>query len=93
VNEVGRACGTHGTGEKCTIFWQESPRDREHSEHQGIDRTMGSEWILGRWLVGAEWIQLAQDRDRWRALVKAVELFGYSMYAKCVHEHNSKISK
>jgi hypothetical protein len=34
---------------------------------------MGSKWILGR-LVGGdvEWIHLAQDRDRWRALVNAV---------------------
>jgi hypothetical protein len=34
---------------------------------------MGSKWSLGR-LVGGrvEWIHLAQDRDRWRAVVKAV---------------------
>jgi hypothetical protein len=34
---------------------------------------MGSEWILERdWLVGAEWIQLAQDRNWWRALLNTV---------------------
>jgi hypothetical protein len=34
---------------------------------------MGSEWILGRlaW-GGVDWIQLARDRDRWRAVVSAV---------------------
>jgi hypothetical protein len=34
----------------------------------------GSEWILGRWAGGGgvEWIQLAQDRDGWWALVNAV---------------------
>jgi hypothetical protein len=34
---------------------------------------MGSEWILGRlaW-GGVDWIRLAQDRDRWRAVVSAV---------------------
>jgi hypothetical protein len=34
---------------------------------------MGSEWILGRlaW-EGMDWIRLAQDRDRWRAVVSAV---------------------
>jgi hypothetical protein len=30
---------------------------------------MESEWILGRFAGGLEWIHLAQDRDRWRAVV------------------------
>jgi hypothetical protein len=34
--------------EKCTKFWWESPKDRDHSDDQGIDGRMGSEWILGR---------------------------------------------
>jgi hypothetical protein len=33
---------------------------------------MGSEWILGRLVGGVDWIRLAQDRDRWRAVVSAV---------------------
>jgi hypothetical protein len=36
---------------------------------------MGSKWTLGRLAGGGggvEWIQLAQDRDRWRAVVSAV---------------------
>jgi hypothetical protein len=34
---------------------------------------MGSEWIVGKlaW-GGVNWIRLAQDRGRWRAVVSAV---------------------
>jgi hypothetical protein len=50
--------------EKCARFWWESPKEREHSEDRGVDGRMGSEWILGRFARGMEWIHLAQDRDR-----------------------------
>jgi hypothetical protein len=30
---------------------------------------MEPERILGRWAGGVEWIQLAQDRDWWQAVV------------------------
>jgi hypothetical protein len=29
-------------------------------------------WIFEKWVGGVHWIDLAQDRDRWRAVVKAV---------------------
>jgi hypothetical protein len=31
--------------EKCTRFWWESPKERDHSEDEGVDGRMGSEWI------------------------------------------------
>jgi hypothetical protein len=37
--------------EKCTRFWWEIV----HLKDQGIDRRLGSEWILGR-LAGRVWI-------------------------------------
>jgi hypothetical protein len=43
---------------------------------QGVDGRMGSKWTLERLTRGVcvcvEWIYLAQDRDRWRALVNAM---------------------
>jgi hypothetical protein len=40
------------------------PEGKDHLEDQGIDRKMGSEWILGRLAGSIEWIQLAQDRKQ-----------------------------
>jgi hypothetical protein len=60
-------------GETCTGFWWESPMERDHLNDQGVDGRVESKLTLGRWLKGGvEWIQLAQDRDRWRAVVNAV---------------------
>jgi hypothetical protein len=45
-------------------------QERYHSEDRGVDRRKGSEWI---YCLGAvEWIKVAHDMDRWRALVKTV---------------------
>jgi hypothetical protein len=49
-----------GEEEKCTRFWWESPKERDHSEDQSVGVWMGSEWILGRmgWgldSTGSEW--------------------------------------
>jgi hypothetical protein len=49
------------------------PEERDHLEDQGIDGRMGSEWVLGRLAGGnVDWIQLAQDKDWWWAIVNAV---------------------
>jgi hypothetical protein len=45
---VGGTCDTHGRGEKCTRFWRERLKERDHSESQDINGRMGSEWTLGR---------------------------------------------
>jgi hypothetical protein len=48
--------------EKCTAFWWESPKERDHLEDQGVDGRMGSEVILrglaGRMLRGFNWLRI-----------------------------------
>jgi hypothetical protein len=37
-----------GEDRKVYRFWWENQKERDHSEDQGVDERMGSEWILGR---------------------------------------------
>jgi hypothetical protein len=46
--------------------------EKDHLKDLGVDRRMGWKCNLGRLVGGVEWIQLAQDRDRWWAVVNAV---------------------
>jgi len=48
-------------------------RERDHLEGPGVDGRIILRWIFWKWdVVGMDWIELAQDRDRWRSLVTAV---------------------
>jgi hypothetical protein len=35
-----------GEGRKCTRFWWETPKERDHLKDRGIDGMIGLEWIL-----------------------------------------------
>jgi alpha-glucosidase (family GH31 glycosyl hydrolase) len=56
--------------EKCTRFWWESPKERDHLEDQGVDGVRMDLRQIGLGCV--DWIRLAQDRNRWLAVVSAV---------------------
>jgi hypothetical protein len=70
---VGGACGTHERTEKCTSFLVGKP---EGKRPLGRPRRRWEDGVrldlreIG--LGGVDWIRLAQDRDRWRAVVSAV---------------------
>ena len=40
-------------------------------EDPGVDERI-LKWIFENWIWGMDWIDLAQETDRWRALVNAV---------------------
>ena len=41
-------------------------------EDRGIDGRIILKWLLEKWDGDTYWIDLAEDRDRWRAVVNAV---------------------
>jgi len=55
--------------------WWGNVREIDHLEEPGVDGRIILRWIFGKYDGGMVWIDLAQDRDRWRTLVKAVMKF------------------
>jgi hypothetical protein len=55
-----------------TGFWWRNLRKIDHLEDPGIDGRIMFRWIFTKQNGGMVWIVLAQDRDRWWALVNAV---------------------
>ena len=75
-NEMGRACGTYGGRESCAKDFGGKP---EGKRPLGKPRRRREDNIkMGLQEVGSgcgDWMELAQDRDRWRALVSTVMKF------------------
>ena len=58
---------------KHTGFWWGNLRVRDYLRDPGADGRIILRWIFRKWDVGdMDWIELAQDRDRWRALGNSV---------------------
>jgi hypothetical protein len=58
-----------------TGFWWGNLRKREHCGDHGVDGRVTIKWIFRKYDGDIDWIDLARDRDRWRALVIAVMSF------------------
>jgi hypothetical protein len=52
-------------------YWWESQKERDHWEYQDVGGWTILKWILER-QDGMGWIDVAQDRNQWRALVNTV---------------------
>jgi hypothetical protein len=61
-----------GKGEVYTGFWWRKLGERGHLKDLGVDGRIILKWIFKKWDGGKDWIDVAQDRDSWRALVNAV---------------------
>jgi len=74
---MGRACSTYGgIGDVHTGFWWGNLRERGYLEDPGVDGRIILSWIFRKWDVERmDWIDVAQDRYRRRALVNAVMNF------------------
>jgi hypothetical protein len=55
-----------------TGIWWRDLREGDHLRNPGVDGRIILKWIFKKWDGDMDWIELAQDRDRWRALVNVV---------------------
>jgi len=69
---MGGACGTYGWGRGACRFLVGRPEGRNYLEDLDADGRVILKWIFKKWDGKTNWIELAQDRDRRRALVSAV---------------------
>jgi hypothetical protein len=71
---MGRACGADGGGENCAHgFWWGSLRELDHWGDPEDNIKMDLQEVEGGC---GDWMERAQDRDRWRTLVSMVMNFG-----------------
>jgi hypothetical protein len=54
------------------VFWWGNLRERDQWGDPDVDGRIILRWIFRKWGGCGDWMELAQDRDRWRALVNTV---------------------
>jgi hypothetical protein len=63
-------CREWGREESYAGFWWGNLKEGDHLAHPDIDRRIILRWIFRK--LDVDWIELAQDKDSWLALVNAV---------------------
>jgi hypothetical protein len=61
-----------GTKEVHAGFWWGDLKEGDHFGDPGVDCRIILKYIFKKWDGGMDWIDLAEDTDRWRAVVNAV---------------------
>jgi hypothetical protein len=61
-----------GKREVHTEFWWGDLKEGDYLGDPDVDGRIILKWILKKLDGGMDWIELAEDRDRWRALVNAL---------------------
>ena len=70
---MGGACSTNGGEDRCIECHWENLIEEDHLEDPGVTERIILKRILKKWDGGdMDWIELALDRDRCRAVVSAV---------------------
>jgi hypothetical protein len=60
------------TGEVRTGYGRGDLRKGDDVEDLGVDGEIILKWVFKMWDGGMDWIDLAQNRGRWRALVNTI---------------------
>jgi hypothetical protein len=53
-------------------FWWGNLRERDHLGDPDVGDRIILKWISGSGMRGMDWVELAQNRDGWRAGINAV---------------------
>jgi hypothetical protein len=56
----------------CTAFCWRNMRKSDHLKDPVVDGGIILSWVFKKWDGGMDWIDLAQDRERWRGILNAV---------------------
>jgi hypothetical protein len=72
---MGGSCSRYGVNERCILYFG---REGDHLGGPGADGRKILKWIFKKWDGGIYWIELAQNRNRWRVVLNAVMNFRVS---------------